>query len=707
MKLVCNKSETGRNWKSAFMHLTRGCRWLSLPALFVLCALPMWTLNGSSANQFQPGNAGEPKTHKFDLVIYGATPGGVAYAVRAAREGLNVQLVSHTDHLGGILSNGLSTMDTLYNGARAPIYDELRKKIYDYYREKYGAESAQHTATQPGHPKTRYEARIAERLINELLAAEARITVVKGFYPVSAEKDNGLLRSVTFRQMDGEKKWTTSADVFADCSYEADLAAVAGAPYRVGRESREEFNEKHAGVIFMRSAPWPPKNVNSEQLAHARKLNLYRYDRWYETIDGPSTGIADPAVQGFNMRTIITNDAANRVKIEKPQDYDPARYREMKLGNPEHPGISMPNQKYGLNAPKLVGEQDSYVEGDWEARREVTRKHREATLGMLYFHQHDPSVPAPIRKQWQDFGLPKDEFADNGHMPYEIYARETRRIKGGTVFTENDAQLAPKLLRAPVHADSISITEWFLDSHACTPRRVDDSELEGMVMLKNQTFPGQVSYRTILPEEFKNFLVPVCLSSTHVGWGTIRLEPTWMSICEAAAYATAMAKERGVTPAEIDVDTLVKRLAEHRVMISFFNDVEGHEKANWYPAVQYLGTQGYFGSYDARPNQVLREHLADAWIERFSNRVQGKHENPTDVAVRILESARKQRNPLTAHAFAQRLAKEVSAVERGPELFAQLLTQLEIPPEESITRGDACRLIFAAMSLPEIMTLQK
>ncbi|MGE3315271.1 MAG: FAD-dependent oxidoreductase [Planctomycetaceae bacterium] len=630
--------------------------------------------------------------NRCDLVVYGATPGGIACAVRAAREGLTVQLVSPSKHVGGMLSSGLSTMDTLYNGSRAPIYDELRHAIYNHYRAEYGENSPQSAATQPGHPKTRYEAHVVERLFETMLAAETRITVARGHYPVEIARDGGLLRSVRFRAIEGVGVFTVSADAFADCSYEGDLAAVAGVPCRIGREAASEFQEKHAGIIYMRKVNWPPPQIRDAAVAYERTLNLFQYDAWYEKIENASSGEAHPSVQGYNMRTIVTNDPSNRIPVEKPANYDRNHYLKFGAGNPKGPGLGMPNRKFGLNEPKLIGEQDPYVEGDWEARRLVTKKHCDATLGLLYFRQNDPSIPESVRELWKEFGLPKDEFADNGHMPYEIYARETRRIIGRETFTENDAQLAPKGKRAPLHADSISITEWFLDSHACTPREVEGSEPEGMVMLKNQTFPGQVPFRTLLPQQYDNLLVPVCLSATHVGWGTIRLEPTWMSIGEAAAVAVAMAKAAKTSPARIDTDLLAQNLAERRFLLSFFNDVENAESKAWYPAVQYLGARGYFGSYDARPERPLTGPLASAWVELTGRLLRGEA-----VSLELsLAAEQKPGDEVTAIVLASMIAREIKV---NPELVTQQLDALEIAREKPISRGDGCRLVTVVLSL--------
>ncbi|QDU81203.1 FAD dependent oxidoreductase [Polystyrenella longa] len=635
------------------------------------------------------------QSRNVDLVVYGSTPGGVVCAVRAAREGLQVELISPNQHPGGMISNGLSTMDTLYNGSRSPLYDEFRESIYDYYRKKYGTDSPQFAATNPGYPKTRYEANVAELLFKQLLEREPNINVSMNWIPEQVDREKRLVQSVTFRHRQLKETKTLFAPYWVDCSYEADLSALARVPYRVGREARSEFQEPHAGITYVRERDWPPADGNDRKWQLARDLELVRYDKWYELIPGASTGEADGAVQAYNMRAIITRDPGNRVPIPKPTNYQSEMFTEFGFGDPDKPGLSMPNQKFGLNHPKLVGRQTPYVEGDWQARIEVINQHVDATLGLLYYRQHDPAVPEIIREGWLAYGLPKDEFPDNAHMPYEIYARETRRIKGRQVFTEHDAQLHPELDRAPIHTDSIGATEWFLDSHACTPRRVADSEQEGKVMMKNETFPGQISYKTLLPEELDNLLVPVCLSSSHVGWGTIRLEPTWMTVCEAAALAIVQANEKDIQPANIDVDQLVRQLADRRFLITFFNDIEDHPQADWYPAVQYLGTQGYFGTYNARPTEAMTAPLAKSWLRRLKAHLREPTFSPSQAAQEVLKAERIDGAEISSKAFIDMLSEILDQHPDRKSNVESVFLELAISPEKTLSRGDAARLIYA------------
>jgi hypothetical protein len=647
----------------------------------------------------------------YDLVVYGGTPGGMAAAVRAAREGLSVLLVSARPHLGGLLANGLSTMDTAYNGARAPIYDELRRAIHDHYRTTYGPESEQLRMSFPGHPKLKYEARVLERLITTIIAREPRIRVVKSFYPVEAQRDGARLQSVTFREMpgpngptppnaaNGTRTFSVAAFAFADCSYEGDLAAVAKVPYRVGRESGQELGEPHAGRIFMRQVAWPPRGVDPAYIADYRRLNIVHYKRWYEIVKPASTGAADDHVQAYNLRTVITNDPVNRVPVERPSGYD----REALLRRLTHdinwemrkPGVGQPNRKTYLNHPEIVGAQHDYPEGDWATRQRIVDEHAFITRSLIYFMQHDRSVPEDMRAAWREWGLPRDEFSDNGHLPYEIYVREARRIEGRAMFTEHDALLAPGLRRAPVQADAIGITEWFLDSHAVTPERLPDSLFEGELLLNNITVPGQVPFRALLPEGLDNLIVPVAVSSSHVGWGAIRLEPTWISLGESAAHAVVIARRRGVPPARIDSDELVRLLAERGLMLSFFNDVEVDPREPWVPAVQYFGTQGFFGSYEADPLEPLTRPMAEAWAEAAAEWMLRRPVDVTERARRMRRAEQTPGEPLLVDEFLQILKREF---ERAAVPVDAIRLRHIVPMVHDIrlSRGNACRLMFAA-----------
>jgi hypothetical protein len=644
---------------------------------------------------------------QIDLVVYGSTGAGIVHSICAARHGLKVILVSPVPHLGGMLSNGLTTMDTLYNGFRAPIYEEIRQAIHEYYQNKYGKNSDQYFQSLPGQPKVKVEAHVFEIIINRMISVESKITVVKSYFPVSIECEGSQIQSVTFRDMNKENKdFMVRAKVYSDCSYEGDLLAIAKANYQLGRESKDAFNEKHAGKIFMRKINWPPTpdKVESNYLNEYRKMNLVHYNRWYEIIYPESSGEPDKSVQAYNLRTIITRDSANRIPIEKPIDYD----REIiirRLKNDINwsfkiPIPNMPNQKMYLNLPEIVGAQNAFVEGDWHVRQTIINEHAKMTRWLIYFMQNDESLTEETRQGWREWGLPLDEFKENNNLPYEIYVRESRRLIGRAIFTENDAQLASHLKRAPICKDAISITDWFLDSHAVTPEKISDSDWEGELLLNNITVPGQFSYWTMIPEEIDNLLVPVCASSTHIGWGAIRLEPTWMSMAEAAGYATVMSINEGKTPATIEIDNLMRQLVKKGIMISFFNDVEVSPFEKWYPASQYFGAHGFFGSYDAQPLAALMMPLAELWIKEIVDLQIGKKVDKNELAQSMLAAEKQEGKSLLVENFVSMIAQKFSEVNISIPICS-LMKQVQLAPTIRISRGGACQVMFAIKEILE------
>lgn len=610
-----------------------------------------------------------------DLVVVEATPGGIATAVRAAREGLHVLLVNRTQHLGGILSSGLGVWDTVHEGKRSPIYDEVRHAIMDHYRTTYGEKSPQYIAALPGksgHTNGRFEPSIAEKILTELVVREKNITLLKGYVPSAVEREGRLIRAVTLKEFQGSQTRHVSASYFADCTYEGDLLPLAKVAYRVGRESRDEFHEPHAGKIYMRSSKSPPNAGVAEMAAQHDRLNLRKFSGYQEIVLPESTGEGDGNVQAFNYRTVLSSDPVNRLPVTKPANYDPVFLSKLEFGSIVSP---LPNHKIGWNRPQLVGPHQAYVEGDWETRQQVMDQHWQATMGLLYYLQNDPAVPEERRHYFSSYGLAKDEFEDHDHRPYEFYVREARRLTGRHIITEHDFALAKDTQRTVIRRDSIAFADWYMDAHACTLSQAQGSLDEGKMMLHHETFPAQIPYRSLLSPEVDNLLVPVCLSSTHVAWGAIRLEPTWMQIGESAGYACAQARKENVTPANIDTDRLIRTLSENHSMISFFNDMHLSKKDAEIAAAQIVSTHGFFHDYDARLDEPLKQETAAVWLKALSA-------------------------PKQDEAQTQITAKAVAAAERGSspamtrEAWHELLQGLKLKPravvaDHPFSRGEA------------------
>ena len=626
----------------------------------------------------------------YELAVYNGSPAGIACAVRAARQGLSVLVANHTPILGGMIANGLCVWDTQYEGKRSPIYDQLRQAMFDYYRETYGEDSPQYETCLPGpsgHSNGNFEPKVAQMLVEKMVAAESGIELLMRHYPTAAEIAERMVKSVTFAEMgedglpkEGGSRVVITADTWADCSYEGDLMAVCGTPYRYGREHRSEFNEPHAGKIFVRPSKEPPNDRLAFLAGEHDKLNLRRFPGFQEIVETDGSGEGDRRIQAFNWRTMLTNVKGNVLPVEKPEGYN-RNYIETL----EKPGVmdyGAPNEKRRVNRPQLVGPQNAYVDGTWADRKKVMDDHWNALLGCLYFTRNDESEPEERRARERGWGLPKDEFSENAHRPYEMYVRESRRLEGRYVFTEHDATYIDDIARARVHSDAIAVTEWYIDIHACTFEKLLGTLHEGKIMLHQETFPGQIPYRAIVPKNLDNLLVPSCVSSSHVGWSTIRLEPTWMNIGEAAGWAVALAKERGVAPAELEAEELVRRLAGARVMISFFNDVDLGTDNPRVPAVSYFGTKGFFPGYDARADEPLDEGTADVWAAAFGKLRDG--ESADSMATARAAASRAGGDGMTDIAFA-----EMAGIDSGPGR--------NTVARGMITRGRACLMMYNAL----------
>ena len=628
------------------------------------------------------------KTISVDLVVVGSTPGGIACAVRAAREGLRVLMTNYHDTPGGMIAGGLGGWESICNDeARSPIYVEMRQAIFDYYRDSYGEDSQQYRdARFRGLSNGRFEPHVGVRFFSELIRREAGITFLTPYYPESATARDGRIVEAVFRRMDSDERVRVEAVIFADCTYEGDFMAAAGVPFRLGREARSEYGESCAGRIFMSSIPGPRRDPYIHTI-HSR-LNLSYTRAPWQILDAPGAGEGDSLVQAMNYRTILTTDAANRVLPSRPKDYDPALYATLEYVVLVLP---IPNNKGTWNRPQLIGLQNAYVEGDWAERKKVLDRFWQVTVGLLYYLQNDAPLPEEQRAMWRQYGFAIDEGIDQEHPPCEIYVREGRRLVGRKVIIQADAELAPGLPRTPLYADSIAFADFMLDCHACTEERLPDggrgpdgihvpSAHEGKIALFGECFPFQIPYGCIVSKTFDNVLAPVPVSASHVAFGGVRLEPAWMNVGESAGYAAALAVQQGVTPAEITPDILVRRLARRRVSLIFFTDVGLSADEEWFPALQYWGTKGFFPSFEARPHDRLTQKVARQWLE-IAGKVSQPDFDPNEVA-RVVMALETGDLPLSATAWGGLL------LEKG--FHGGTKSADDRPP----TRAEACMDLF-------------
>lgn len=548
----------------------------------------------------------EPFKTTFDVCVAGGTPASIAAAVRAARAGHSVLLTQHTKHLGGMCTNGIGQWDAKSDNRRCPIFREILARLETHYRETYGPDSAEYRAaryTIERYPVGSFEPSVIEGIFNDLVASEKTLTVWTGYYPATATVRNRTIKSVVFQAWQGDSKREVSARIFIDATYEGDLAAVAGVSCRIGRESREEHGEPHAGRLFTRFIPEPAPSLATQGV-----LNILTFPMRQGPIDPTSPHTGDNCVQAYNLRACICRDPANKILLERPPDrYDRTGY--LNYTRRFLPISADIHGKNSCNSPVLPGANHAYPDGNWATRMQTEQTHRDFALGLMWFLQNDPSIPVQEREHHCQWGLPADEFIDNGNLPYEMYVRETRRICGRHILTENDLLPRAGFLRPRTFEDSIAFTDWYMDSHSCTAdigtcglgagiSGTVDYPFEGKLILTEEFRPGMVPYRSLVPENLDNLLVPVCVSATHIAWGSVRLEPILIHLGEVAGFAACQALAQGETVGKLDTARLQKTLMDTGVSIAFFNQHLTLSKNSNYAGRQLAACYGEWDSYN-------------------------------------------------------------------------------------------------------------
>ena len=490
-------------------------------------------------------------THTFDVVVYGATAGGVIAAVTSAREGLKAAIVEPGRNLGGMTTGGLGQTDY---GRRETI-GGYSLEFYQRVGKKYGQPIGWH-----------FEPHVAEEVLQEMVK-EAGVTV---FFDHRLRPDGAVRkRRSEIREMFCENGISFLAKVFMDATYEGDLFKQSGVSYTVGRESTTDYGEGLAGVRPKDRAHQFDFPVSAVDANHKLLPDIQEVQR------GP-LGAGDKKVQAYNFRMCLSSDPRNQVPYPKPKDYNPARY-ELLLryiqafakyrGRPPYPKgelfiwSMMPNNKTDINnrgpvSTDYIGASWDYPEGTYETRARIWQDHINYTAGLFYFLAKDERVPAVIRDEMNKWGLAADEFIETNNWPHQLYVREARRMIGDFVMTQRDIQVD---LTKP---DVIGMGSYNSDSHNVQRYYQADGTVQNEGNMEVSVTPYQIPYRVLLPKrkEVTNLLVPVCVSSSHVTYSTLRMEPVYMIMGHAAGLAARMAISGNIPVQDIDTRGLTEKL---------------------------------------------------------------------------------------------------------------------------------------------------
>lgn len=469
---------------------------------------------------------------QLDICIYGSNSAGVIAAYTAKKMGMSVLLIEPSTHIGGLTTGGLGFTDI---GNKAAITG----LSLDFYRRiglKYGK-----------FEQWIFEPKVASSVYSDYLK-EAEIQPLFNYRIVRVNKKGRRIQSIVLETSVGgnSDQITVKARQFIDCSYEGDLMAKAGVSYRIGREANPEYQEKQNGVQLKEKHQFPdgidPYQVKGDStsglLWGISPTLLAEY------------GSKDSCVQAYNYRVCLTDDPENRIEIAKPDDYRPERYELLLRYLEKFPSKDLGaflkmdrigNHKTDINnngpfSTDMIGMNHDYPDADYVSREEIRKKHENYTKGFLYFVGNDPRMPSNLREQMNRFGYPKDEFLSNNHWSPQMYIRESRRMVGQYVMTQANCE------GRVVAEDKIGMAAYTMDSHNCQRLVINGMvKNEGDVQVKGFP-PYPISYRSLLPKENEcnNLLVPVCLSATHIAYGSIRMEPVFMVLGQSAAVAAAL-----------------------------------------------------------------------------------------------------------------------------------------------------------------------
>ncbi|MEW6159250.1 MAG: FAD-dependent oxidoreductase [Verrucomicrobiota bacterium] len=524
----------------------------------------------------------------FDVVVYGGTSAGVIAAVQAKQMGRSVVIVGPDKHLGGLSSGGLGFTDTGDKAVIGGLARDFYHRIWKEYqrpeswkwqrREEYG-NKGQGTPAIDGEQRTMwiFEPHVAEQVF-EHYVREFQIPVLRNEWldRVRGVKKSGA-RITSITMLSGK---SFSGKMFIDATYEGDLMAAAGVDYHVGREGQSVYGEQwngvqtgvlhhrhHFGVLEQKISPYViPGDPTSGVLPRISTNSPGAY------------GEGDKKVQAYCYRMCLTDHAENRMPFPKPEGYDPKQYelllrifgagwRETFVKFDPIPNHKTDSNNHGPFSTDNIGMNYDYPEASYARRREILEEHERYQKGWLYFIANDPRVPREVQEKMRRWGLAKDEFKDNGGWPHQIYVREARRMMGKFVMTENE------LTRKRPTPEPVGMGSYTIDSHNVqryiTPEGYVQNEGDIGVSIR----PYQIAFGALVPRQVQaeNLLVPVCVSASHIAFGSIRMEPVFMILGQSAATAACLALDRQVPVQEVPYGVLRERLLQDGQVLDYAN----------------------------------------------------------------------------------------------------------------------------------------
>lgn len=517
-----------------------------------------------------------------DVIIYGGTSAAIIAAVQVARMGKTVIVVCPDIHLGGLSSGGLGFTDTGDKQVIGGLSREFYGQIYAHYqkpevwkwqkKDEYG-NKGQGTPAIDGSQRTMwiFEPHVAEQVFEDFVKT----------YHIKVYRNEWLNRSRGVKKTAGKiASFTTLSGktfhgkMFIDATYEGDLMAAAGVKYHVGREANSVYGEQWNGIQtgVLHHGHYFKTNISPYVEPGKPSSGLVPY-----VSDKPpgKKGNGDNKIQAYCYRMCLSENSANQVPFSKPKDYDPGRYellvRVFNAGWREtfNKFDKIPNKKTDVNnhgpfSTDYIGMNYDYPDASYERRKQILKDHETYQKGLMYFLANDARVPAEVSTEMKRWGLAKDEFTDNANWPHQIYVREARRMIGSYVMTENEV-LGKREVPKPIGMGSYT-----LDAHNAQRYIKEDGfvQNEGDIGVETKG-PYQVAYGSLVPkkEECQNLLVPVCVSSSHIAFGSMRMEPVFMILGQSSATAAVQAIESGKAVQDIDYGTLRARLLKDQMVL--------------------------------------------------------------------------------------------------------------------------------------------